>query len=137
MFADEFISPSIVAIFFSIIFIIWGFTILLLLQEKKGKPLFVHKIWRAMPVIIGVLLFLSVVTFIILGATVLSDLSVEVKWIMDIFIVYFLFLFYFLTLSIFVRYSNMNTGSSKEKILTSANTTVLIIIVVIFFLPAL
>ncbi len=55
-FVDSFIEPSILIIFFTVILIVWGFSFLLLLQEKKGSPLFVHKIWRIMPAIIGVFL---------------------------------------------------------------------------------
>ncbi len=129
------IAPSILVIFFTTIFIIWGVALLLLLQEKKGKPILVHKLWRIMPAIIGVLLFLSVVIFIWLGVTVLSDVSPGMHWILDITIVYFLSLFYFFVLSIFVRYSNIRT--TQGKILTSANTAVLILLFVILFLPGI
>ena len=134
-FLERWISPSILVIFFTTIFIIWGVTLLLLLQIKKGRSLFVHKVWRVMPAIIGVLLFLSVVVFVILGVTVLSDVSPNLHWVLDISIIYFLTLFYLLVLSIFVRYSNINTGQGK--ILTSANTTVLILLFVVLFLPTL
>lgn len=134
-FVERWISPSILVIFFTTTFIIWGVALLLLFRVKKGQSLFVHKVWRVMPAIIGVLLFLSVVVFVILGVTVLSDVSSNLHWILDISIVYFLSLFYLLVLSIFVRYSNINT--SQGKILTSANTTVLILLFVILFLPNL
>lgn len=132
-FIEQWISPSILSVFFTTIFIIWGVALLLLMQDKKGKPLFVHKVWRIMPAIIGVLLFLSVVIFIILGLTVLSEVGPDRHWLLDLTIVYFLSLFYFFVLSIFVRYSNIQT--SESKVLLSANTAVLILIFVLFFLP--
>ncbi len=46
-FTEAFISPSILIIFFTVIFIIWGFSSILLLQEKKEKHLFEHKLWRS------------------------------------------------------------------------------------------
>lgn len=87
-----------------------------------------------MPAIIGSFFIISVFLFIVLGLTVLSDISQTEMWILDLMIVYFLSLFYFLLLSLFIRYSKAN---SKEKILKSANTAVLILIVVTLFFPNL
>lgn len=134
-FVSRWIAPSIVVIFFTTILIIWSVALLLLLQEKKGKPLFIHKVWRVMPAIVGVLLFLSVVIFMVLGLTVLSDISPAMHWILDLTIIYFLSLFYVFVLSVFVRYSHVQTSTSK--IILSANTAVLILIFVLFFLPGI
>jgi hypothetical protein len=132
---DAFISSSILIIFFTVILIIWGFSLLLLLQEKKGKQLFVHKLWRIMPAIFGVLLFLSFILFLVLGLTVFTNVSSNMHWILDIGIVYFLVIFYLFILSLFIRYGKDDT--SKGKIATSANTAVLILLFVILFLPSL
>lgn len=134
-FVSRWIAPSIVVTFFTTILIIWSVALLLLLQAKKGRPLFIHKVWRIMPAIVGVLLFLSVVIFMVLGLTVLSDISPDMHWILDLTIIYFLSLFYMFVLSVFVRYSNVQTNESK--IILSANTAVLILIFVLFFLPGI
>ena len=134
-FVDGFIAPSIVIIFFSVVLIIWGFSIILLLQEKKGKPLFTHKIWRIMPAIMTLVLLLSVVIFIALGVTVLSDISESMKWIIDLSIAYFLIIFYLFTLSIVIRYGKSTTAESR--ITKSANAAVIILLIVILLIPAL
>lgn len=132
-FISRWIPPSALIIFFTIVLIVWGVAMILLCQIEKGKSLFTHKVWGIMPAIIGVLLFLSLVIFLTLGMTVLSDLSQGMRWIIDVSIIYFLVLFYLFVLSVFIRYSTLS--SNKGKILTSANTTVLILIFVILFLP--
>lgn len=134
-FVDSFIEPSILITFFTVILIIWGFTFLLLLQEKKGSPLFVHKIWRIMPAIIGTLLIISFIVFIILGITVLSQITPEMHWMMDLIIVYFLILIYLFVLSIMLRYGKADTNTGT--IMTSANVTVLVLLVIIFMFPQL
>ena len=134
-FINSVIEPSILIIFFTVILIVWGFSFLLLLQEKKESPLFVHKIWRIMPAIIGVILIISFIVFLILGVTVLSEVTPEMHWIFDLLIVYFLVLIYLLVLSIMLRYGKADTNEGK--IMTSANVTVLILLVIIFLFPRL
>lgn len=134
-FVNSFIEPSLVVYFFTVILIIWGFAITLLLQEKKGKPLFVHKVWRIMPAILGVILILSVAILITLGVTVLSDLPPGIRWVLDLSVIYFLSLFYFLTLTIMLRYGKPATN--KDVIIKSANITVLLILIVYFFFPSI
>lgn len=134
-FMERFIQPSILIIFFSVIIITWGFTLILLLQEKKGKSIFVHRIWRIMPAIIGLLLFLSIIVFVILGVTVLSDVSLDMRWILDLAVIYFLILFYLLILSIMLRYGKADT--SKGLVIRSANITVLTLFTVILLIPLL
>lgn len=133
-FVERFIEPSILILFFIVILITWGFSFILLLQEKKGKRLFVHKIWRVMPAITGLLFILSIIVFVILGVTVLSNVTVDMRWILDLGVIYFLLLFYLLILSIILRYGKADT--SKGLIINSANITVLTLFVVILFIPA-
>ena len=134
-FIDSFISPSILVVFFSVILVIWGFSFILLLQEKKRSELFVHKIWRIMPAIVGVLLVLSIVVFLVLFLTVLSNVNPTMHWMLDLILIYLLVLFYMFVLSLFIRYGKSDT--TKGKVITSANTAVLILIFVIFFLPTI
>jgi hypothetical protein len=134
-FVNSFIEPSILIIFFTVILIVWGFTFLLLLEEKKERPLFVHKIWPIMPAIIGALLFVSFIVFIVLGVTVLSDVTPEMHWILDLSIGYFLVLIYLFVLSILLRYGRAVTN--KGTIITSAHVTVLVLLTVLFMIPQL
>lgn len=129
------VQPTIIITFLTIIFVIWGVALLLYWQSRKGKPLFEHRIWRIMPAITGVWLFLSVIGFLIVGMTVLSDISAEMYWLLDLFIIYFLISFYFLILSIVVRYGKVQPDTSKISI--SANIAVLVAIIILFFLPGL
>ena len=134
-FMEQWIAPGILIIFFTVILIVWGTACILLLQEKKGKLLFVHKVWRIMPAIMGIILILSFILAITLFLTTLSDIGQTLYWILDLSIIYFLIIYYYFILSLFVRYSKIKT--SRGKILTSANTAVLILIFVILFLPML
>lgn len=134
-FVSSFIEPSIVTIFFIVVTFIWGTAVMLLLQEKKGKPLFVHKIWRIMPVLVGLLFLLSTIFFIALFLTTLSNIGPELHWVLDLIVVYFLIIYYWLSLSIQVRYGK--TKTSKMKILRSANTATLFLLVVVFLLPSI
>jgi uncharacterized membrane protein SirB2 len=134
-FVNLFIEPSILIIFFTVILFVWGFTFLLLLEEKKGKPLFVHKIWRIMPAILGTLLLVSFIVFIVLGVTVLSEVTPEMHWILDLSIGYFLVLIYLFVLSILLRYGKAETN--KGTIITSAHVTVLILLAILFMIPQL
>lgn len=134
-FVGSFIEPSMVAIFFIVVTFIWGNALMLLLEERKGRPLFTHKIWRIMPVLIGLLFLLSFVFFIALFLTTLSGLGPELHWVMDLIVVYFLVIYYFLSLSIQVRYGKAK--SSKVKILRSANVATIFLLVVVFLLPSI
>ncbi|WP_172373065.1 hypothetical protein [Sporosarcina jiandibaonis] len=134
-FVNSFIEPSILVIFFTVILIVWGFSSLLLLQEKKGRPLFVHKIWRIMPAIIGVILFISFIVFIILGVTILSQITPKMHWVLDLSIIYFLVLIYLFVLSIMLRYGIVETN--KRTIITSAHITVLVLLAILFMIPQL
>ena len=88
-----------------------------------------------MPAIMGVLLAISFVTFLALGITVLADLNQNMKWILDVLIMYFLVIFYLFILSIVIRYTKADTV--KGRIMTSANAAVLILIVILFFIPSM
>lgn len=130
---EQWIAPSILIMFFTVICMSWGIAGMLLLQEKKGKSLFVHKIWRIMPAIMGVVLFLSFILAVVLFITLLSDMDPALYWIVDLSIIYFLVIYYYFILSIVVRYSKIKTVQGK--ILTSTNAAVLILFIVILFLP--
>lgn len=132
---ERFIEPSIIVFFITVIIVTWGFSFILLCQEKKGSKLFVHKVWRIMPAIIGLLLVLSFIVFLILGATVLSNVTLDMRWIIDIGVIYFLILFYLLILSIMLRYGKSET--SKGLVISSANITVLTLLAVVLLIPAL
>ena len=132
-FVGKFIEPSIVILFFSVVLIIWGFASILLLQVEKGKQLFVHKIWRIMPAIMGLLFFLSAIILIVLGVMGYSKIPVNMYWLIDMGIIYFLLLFYVFILSIMLRYGKKDTN--KGLITKSANIAILIILVILFLIP--
>lgn len=134
-FVEQWIAPEILIMFFTVIIIIWGVACMLLLQEKKGTPLFVHKVWRIMPAIMGVVLILSFILAVTLFVISLSDISRTLYWILDLSIIYFLVVYYYFILAIVVRYSKIK--KSRDKIVTSANAAVLIVFIVILFLPSL
>ena len=54
------------------------------IAREKKKELFVHKIWRIMPAIIGVLLVLSIVVFLVLFLTVLTNVNPTMHWMLDL-----------------------------------------------------
>ena len=87
-----------------------------------------------MPAIMGLLLILSITIFVILGVTVLSNVPLDMRWILDLGVIYFLVLFYLLTLSIMLRYGKADT--SKGLVISSANITVLTLFAVILLIPA-
>lgn len=132
-FIEAFIAPSLLIIFFTVILVIWGWAILLLCQEKKGRPLFTHKIWAIMPAIVGILFLISFVVLIISITMYSLDISQEQHWLLDVMIFYFLSLFYLFVLSVALRYGKPNT--SKNKIVTAANYAVLILFVILYLLP--
>lgn len=129
------IKQSIILTFLSIIIVVWVSALILFWQSKKGKPLFEHRIWRIMPAIFGVWLLFSIIGFLFLGMTYLSDINSQMHWLLDLFLTYFLAFFYLLILSILIRYGNLDTD--LRKITTSAHVAVIIAFIIVFFLPGL
>ncbi|MHA6259981.1 hypothetical protein ACXYMX_08695 [Sporosarcina sp. CAU 1771] len=133
IFVDRWIEPSVLILFFTVLLIIWGTAFILLVQERKEKPLFVHKVWKVMPAIMGAVLLISFFVAVLLFITILSDINESLFWMLDLSIVYFLVVYYFFILSIIIRYGKIKT--SRGIIRTSANTSVLILIIGILFIP--
>ena len=129
------IQPSIIFTFLTIVIIIWACALLFYWQGRKGKQLFTHKIWRIMPAICGALFLLSIIGFLLLGVTVLSSVTPEMQWMIDVLVIYSLVLFYVLILSAVVRYGKSESPASK--ITTSANIAVLILLITLFFIPGI
>lgn len=88
-----------------------------------------------MPALSGVLLLLSLIGFLILGMTVLSSVTPELHWLIDLLVIYFLVLFYLLVLSIVVRYGTSDLPANK--ITTSANIAVIFTLITLFFIPGI
>lgn len=129
-FVEMYIAPSLLVTFFTVILVIWGLAAILLLQEKKGKPLFTHKIWRIMPAIFGILFLLSFIILLIVFTMVSPDLSPGMRWMLDVLVIYFLSLFYLFVLSIVLRYGKADM--SKRIIVAAANYAVLILFAILF-----
>lgn len=129
------IQPAIIITFLTIIVTTWGIALQFYWQARKGNQLFTHKVWRIMPALSGVLLLLSLIGFLILGMTILSSVTPELHWLIDILVIYFLALFYLLVLSIVVRYGTSDLPASK--ITTSANIAVIFMLITLFFIPGI
>lgn len=129
------IQPAIVITFLTIIVTTWGCALQFYWQARKGNQLFTHKVWRIMTALSGVLLLLSLIGFLILGMTVLSSVTSELHWLIDILVIYFLALFYLLVLSIVVRYGTSDLPASN--ITTSANIAVIFMLITLFFFPGI
>lgn len=133
-FIDEKIVPEAVfLIFVSVVIGVWLIGFLFYCEEKKGKELFVGKIWRIMPVIVSVSLVLTFFMFLTLGLTILTDITIDNRWILHSMIIVFLLQLYLLTLSIYVRYNVQKTN--RGKVISSANATVIILLIILFFIP--
>lgn len=132
-FTKDYIETSILITFFVVIIVVWGFAMILLLQVKKGKRLFVHKIWRIMPVIMGILFAVFAIGYIVLFLNIDLNGFLEMRWLLDVSLIYFLILLYLLVLSLVKRYGKADTD--KRTIMASANYTVLALFAVLFLLP--
>lgn len=132
---EKWVPASVVILFITVLFVVWMVALLFYFQERKGKPLFTHKIWRVMPAMIGVSLVVTFILFVILGVTVLQNVDASNQWIVNLMVILFLTQVYMLILSIYVRYNERKTN--REKILSSANATVLLLLVILFFMPGL
>lgn len=132
---EKWVPASVVILFITVLFVVWMVALLFYFQERKGKPLFTHKIWRVMPAMIGVSLVVTFILFVMLGLTVLQNVDASNQWIVNLMVILFLTQVYMLILSIYVRYNERKTN--REKILSSANATVLLLLVILFFMPGL
>ena len=132
-FTKDYIETSLLVTFFVVILVVWGFATILLLQVKKGERLFVHKIWGIMPIIMGVLFAVSAIGFIVLFLNVELNGFLEMRWLLDVSLIYFLILLYLLMLSLVKRFGKADTD--KGTIMASANYTVLALFAVLFLLP--
>lgn len=132
-FTKDYIETGLLITFFVVILVVWGFATILLLQEKKRERLFVHKIWRIMPVITGVLFALSGIGFIFLFITIDLTIFMEMRWLLDVSLIYILVLLYLLMLSLVKRYGKADTD--KGTVIASANYTVLALFAVLFLMP--
>lgn len=129
------IQPSIMITFLMVVVTVWACALLFYWQNQKGKTSFTHKVWRIMPAISGGLLFLSILGFLILGLTVLSNVTPQLHWLLDVFVVYFLMVFYLFIFSITVRYGKQERPGNK--VFTSAHIAVLLTLITLFFIPGI
>lgn len=132
---EKWVPAGVIILFITVLFVVWMVALLFYFQERKGKPLFTHKIWRVVPAMIGVSLVVTFILFVMLGLTVLQNVDASNQWIVNLMVILFLTQVYMLILSIYVRYNERKTN--REKILSSANATVLLLLVILFFIPGL
>lgn len=101
--------------------------------SKINSEFMQHKIWRKMPVIIFIWIFLSFTIFVALFTmTPFSDILQKQIWVLYIIIYYFLFFINLLVLSII----NINTvRTTEKKLILACFISALLIALVIFCIP--
>ncbi len=134
-FIEQWVPTQIFIVFFTIIIVVWCAALLLIIQTKKKKDLFVHKIWRIMPAIMGVLFILSFCLAMFLFMTSLANISPTYFWLLDVSIIYFNVILYLFILSLFIRYGKKD--KAENKIIVAAHTTVLLLFIVLWMLPGI
>lgn len=134
-FVEHWIPSSVIVVFFTVILVVWGTACVLILQSKKGRPLFVHKLWRIMPAIMAALIVVSFGLVLYFFLTAISLITPTLFWLLDSSIVYFIVILYMFILSLFIRYGKKDKAGNK--IITSAHTTVLVVFIVLWVLPGI
>ncbi|MBD7907717.1 hypothetical protein [Sporosarcina gallistercoris] len=127
------IDPTIAITFVSIIGTVWSTAAVVYWQARKNGQFFTHKIWRILPVLLGVLFVLSFIGFVVLGSKVFASITQDQQWQIDVVLLYFLALMYLFVLSVVHRYGSVRT--SEDLIVYSANCTVLVLLIILFFVP--
>lgn len=134
-FVEQWIPSSVMVVFFTVILVVWGTACVLILQSKKGQPMFDHKLWRIMPAIMGVVIVASFGFVLYFFLTAISSITPTLFWLLDSSIIYFIVILYLFVLSLFIRYGKKD--KAENKIITSAHTTVLVVFIVLWVLPGI
>lgn len=111
-------------------------SLFLIFHSKKSDLFLSHPLWEKMNILLAFLFILSILIFIIVVIfTPLSDVIVTNRWILYLFIFYFLFLLNLFVLSIIHKVKR--NLSKEKKIELSFVWTVLSIIILIFLIPSI
>lgn len=108
----------------------------LIFHSKKSDRFLSHSLWEKMNILLAFLLILSILLFIIVAIlTPLSDVIITNRWILYLFIFYFLFLLNLFVLSIIHKVKK--DLSKEKKIELSFVWTILTTIILIFLIPSI
>lgn len=111
-------------------------SLFLIFHSKKSDRFLSHPLWEKMNILLAFLLILSILLFIIAAIfTPLSDVIVTNRWILYLFIFYFLFLLNLFVLSIIHKVKK--DLSKEKKIELSFVWTVLTTTILIFLIPSI
>jgi len=111
-------------------------SLFLIFHSKKSDRFLSHPLWDKMNILLGVLFILSILIFISVAVfTPLSDVILTNRWILYLFIFYFLFLLNLFVLSII--HKAKKDLSKEKKIELSFVWTVLGVVILIFLIPSI
>lgn len=111
-------------------------SLFLIFHSKKSDRFLSHPLWEKMNILLAFLFIISILVFIIVAIfTPLSDVIITNRWILYLFIFYFLFLLNLFVLSI-IHKVKRNLPKEK-KIELSFIWTVLSMIILIFLIPSI
>lgn len=132
-------SGPYISFFLVLTFILIGSSLIslfLIFHSKKSDRFLSHPLWEKMNILLASLSILSILIFISAAVfTPLSDVIVTNRWVLYLFIYYFLFLLNLFALSIIHK---VKSGLSKEKkIELSFVWTVLGVVILIFLIPSI
>lgn len=107
----------------------------LIFHSKKSERFLSHPLWEKMNILIAILFTLSIIIFISASIfTSLNDLILTNRWVLYLFIYYFLFLLNLFVLSIIHKVRK--NFSKEKKIELSFIWTVLSLIILVFLLSS-
>lgn len=111
-------------------------SLFLIFHSKKSDRFLSHPLWEKMNILLAFLFILSILLFIIVAVfTPLSDVIVTNRWILYLFIFYFLFLLNLFVLSIIHKVKK--ELAKEKKIELSFVWTVLTTTILIFLIPSI
>lgn len=110
-------------------------SLFLIFHSKKSERFLSHPLWEKMNILLAFLFILSIITFISVAFfTSLNDAMSANRWILYIFVYYFLFLFNLFVLSLVHKIKK--NASKEKKIELSFVWTFLSLAVLIYLFPS-
>ncbi len=137
----QFSNPAIsanqqLALTLSFLFIVIGFiSLLLYFQTKKSVLFLTHPLWDKMNVIVIIILVLSMIVFVIAANPVMA-LVERFRFMLYIFIYYFVYLVNLLVLSFVHKYAKPTT-TKAQKVATAFWSTCFLVVFIQFVLGAM
>lgn len=111
-------------------------SLFLIFHSKKSDRFLSHPLWEKMNILLAFLFIISILLFIIAAIfTPLSDVIAINRWILYLFIFYFLFLLNLFVLSVIHKVKK--NLSKEKKIELSFIWTVMVMVILIFMIPSI